>query len=249
MLTPPPWHFAGEVIMVDVRVDPDRARQFLPDELSLGSDPGAAAFVFAEWNWCSEDGAELTEPRSSRFAEFLVLLGCEFEGRALARCPYAWVDQPVPMIRGWVQGMPKQFGEIDQTRPKLVGRAGPRPDGEGRHHASISVGGHRLVDLSVTTDGTTVAPPALHNVPLVHTHMSPVWLNGEPDNRSLITSKVTGVEFSPVHSGSAQVKVHQTLDDDFALLQPIDIGSGYVFQYAETLVGGQALTSTPTRGA
>lgn len=39
MLTAPPWHFSGEIVLVDYRVDPAAARRFLPPELDLRPDP------------------------------------------------------------------------------------------------------------------------------------------------------------------------------------------------------------------
>ncbi|MCB4208804.1 acetoacetate decarboxylase family protein [Arthrobacter sp. UM1] len=247
MLTPPPWHFAGEVTMVELRVDPDAARSFLPAELDLGADPGAAAFVFADWAWCSTSGRELREPRSSQFGEFLVLLRCEYNGRALARCPYAWVDSAVPMMRGWLQGMPKQFGEIGTTRPKRVGRTGPRPGGSGNYTGTLSVEGRRVIDLSVEAASPVRERPLLHDVPLVHSRVQPPWVMSELNEKQgrkdwpLMTSHVEGVEFSEILAGDAHVTFQDVLDPDFASLEPIEIGKGYVFDYAETLVGGLAL--------
>ncbi|MDC7337720.1 acetoacetate decarboxylase family protein [Streptomyces lydicus] len=168
MLTPPPWHFSGEVIMVDYRVDPDAARRFLPPGLEPGADPGAAAAVFATWQWCSADGAELTDPGHCQFGEFLILLSCEFEGRPMARAPYAWVDQAVPMMRGWVQGMPKQFGVVHQSWPITVGKAGSRLAPGGRFDGALTVNGRRVVEASVTVERSTDQRPALHDVPLAH---------------------------------------------------------------------------------
>jgi len=165
MLTPPPWHFSGEVVMVDYRVDPDAAARFLPPELDLGPDPGAAAAVFAQWQWCSASGEELTEPQRCQFGEFLILIACEYRGRPMARCPYAWVDRPVPMVRGWVQGMPKQLGDIHQTRPMRVGAAGPRSGARGRFDGVAAADGRRVASASVTayaiSDGSTYAAAAL----------------------------------------------------------------------------------------
>jgi enduracididine biosynthesis enzyme MppR len=240
MITPPPWHFAGEVIMVEYRVDPDVAARFLPPELSLGADPGAAAAIFAEWQWCSEDGAELTDPQQCQFAEFLILIGCEYEGRPMARCPYAWVDSPVPMVRGWVQGMPKQFGAIHQTRLKTVGRAGPRFAPPGRFDGALSVHGKRVAEATVTLTGEA-EPPPLHTVPLVHTRLFPDWDASDQPVVQLVTSEVTGVEFSEVLTGPADLRLFDALDADFASLAPVEIGAGYVFSYAETLCGGRLL--------
>lgn len=241
MLTPPPWHFAGEIVMVDYRVDPERAARFLPPGLSLGKDPGAAAAVFADWNWCSADAAELADPQRCQFAEFLILLACEFEGRPMARCPYAWVDKSVPMMRGWVQGMPKQLGTIHQTRPKLVGRTGPRPGGAGAFDGTLSVNGRRVVEARVTAGRTLAEPPPLHNVPLVHSRTTPVWLDTDTPREQLVSSTVTGVEFSEIRTGEAELCFADVLDADFAALAPVEVGAGHVFHYAETLCGGSLL--------
>lgn len=241
MLTPPPWHFTGEVVMVDYRVDPDAARRFLPPELDPGSDPGAAAAVFAEWQWCSDDGAERAEPGRSQFAEFLILLGCSYDARPMARCPYAWVDQAVPLVRGWIQGMPKQFGDIHQTRPAPVGIAGSRVGPGGRFDGTLSVHGRRVVEATVTLEEKASAPPPLHTVPLVHTKAFPAWVPSDSPARQLVSSEVTGVEFSEVWSGQADLRFFDALDADFGLLRPVEVGAGHVFSYAETLTGGRLL--------
>ncbi|MEU7152555.1 enduracididine biosynthesis enzyme MppR [Streptomyces sp. NPDC045456] len=244
MLTPPPWHFSGEVVMVEYRVDPDAARRFLPPGLTPGADPGAAAAVFATWQWCSADGAELADPGRCQFGEFLILLSCEFEGRPMARCPYAWVDQAVPMMRGWVQGMPKQFGTIHQSRPVTVGRAGSRLEPGGRFDGALSVHGRRAVEASVTLERSGDRAPALHDVPLAHTLTFPEWVPSADGPRArLVASEVSDVEFSRIWSGSGNLSfLDGGLGDDFASLVPLEVGDGHVFAYGETLRGGRLLT-------
>jgi enduracididine biosynthesis enzyme MppR len=241
MITPPPWQFSGEVVMVDYRVDPDAAARFLPPGLSLGDDPGAAAAVFARWQWCSLDGSELAEPRRSQFTEFLILLGCEHDGVPMARCPYAWVDSAVPMIRGWVQGMPKQLGEIHQTWPMGVGSAGPRPSAPGRYDGTLSVHGKEVAAATVSVRERVTRPPVLHTVPLVHTRMFPRWVPEEPPLAQLVSSVVTDVEFGEIWAGDADLSLFADARDDLASLAPVEIGSGSVFSYAETLHSGKLL--------
>lgn len=246
MLTPPPWHFSGDVLMVDYRVSPEAVAAFLPAELSPGRDPGAAAAVFAQWQWTSADGAELADPQRAQFGEFLILLACEFDGEQLARCPYAWVDRAVPLVRGWLQGMPKQFGEIHQTRPMSVGQAGPRIAPGGRFAGSVSVLGRRVAEATVTLRTQAAEPPHLHTVPLVHNRVTSPWLPGEEASSQLLASTVDGVEFSPVWSGDAELTLFDDLPADLAdlgLLAPVSVGQGHYFSYAETLHGGRLLGS------
>ncbi|AEW99245.1 enduracididine biosynthesis enzyme MppR [Streptantibioticus cattleyicolor] len=241
MLTPPPWHFSGEITMVDYRVDPDAAARFLPPGLTLGPDPGAAAAVFATWQWCSDSGAELTDPSRSQFSEFLILLGCAYRDEAMARCPYAWVDQAVPLVRGWVQGMPKQYGAVHQTRHGLPGRAGSRRQENGLFAGALSVHGRRVVEASVTLTAPAPNPPRLHTVPLVHSLVTPPWTTPDPRPAPLSASHVTDVEFADIWTGTAQLRFLDTPDDDFATLAPVEVGAGHVFSYAETLVSGREL--------
>jgi enduracididine biosynthesis enzyme MppR len=242
-VTPPPWHFAGDVIMVEYRVRPEAAARFLP--AALEPDPaGAAAAVFAEWQWCSDSGDELAEPARCQFSEFLVLLGCTHRGRLVARCPYAWVDQPVPLLRGWIQGMPKQLGSVHQTRAKDVGRAGPRQGSPGRYDCTVSVLGRRLAEATVMVSERATEPPPLHAVPLVHTRLFPAWVDDQPPLQQLVVSEVTGVEFGDIWTGVADFRLFSDRDDDFARLAPLEIGRGYVFPYAETLRGGRPLADS-----
>ncbi|MEU9455674.1 enduracididine biosynthesis enzyme MppR [Streptomyces sp. NPDC048277] len=241
MLTPPPWHFSGDVIMVDYRVDPAAAAGFLPPGLTLGADPGAAAAVFAAWQWCSDSGEQLSDPSRSQFSEFLILLGCAYDGAAMARCPYAWVDQAVPLVRGWVQGMPKQYGAVHQTRHGLAGRAGSRRAEGGLFAGNLSVHGQRVVEATVTLTGPAQEPPALHTVPLVHSLVTPAWTTPIERPAPLAASEVTDVEFDNIWSGKAELEFLDALDEDFTGLRPVEVGAGHVFSYAETLKGGRLL--------
>lgn len=244
MLTPPPWHFTGEVIMIDYRVDPERAAGFLPLGLDPGDDPGAAAAVFASWQWCSDSGAELGDPVVNRFEEFLLLLGCRFDGRPMARCPFAWVDEAVPLVRGWVQGMPKQYGVIRQSRAGAVGRAAPRLAPGGRFCGVLSVAGRRVVEAAVTLTTPAEQLPALHTVPLAHSLTMPGWV-APAAPPVLVASEVSDVEFGPVWSGTATLELLDPLGPDLAELAPLSVTGGHVFSYAETLRGGRVLHPDP----
>lgn len=240
MLTGPPWHFSGEIVMVDYRVNAATAARFLPPGLDPGPDPGAAAAVFARWQWSSASGEELDDPCRSQFNEFLVLLGCEVQGRPMARCTYAWVDAPVPMVRGWVQGMPKQLGDVHLSQAGTVGRAAPRLAPGGRFVGTASAHGRRLAEAAVTLASVVDEAPLLHRVPLAHTLAFPGWA-GQEQPRRLVLSDVTDVEFSTVWTGPADLRWHDPIDPDFASLAPVEVGQGAVFSYAETLRGGRLL--------
>jgi enduracididine biosynthesis enzyme MppR len=239
MIPPPPWHFAGDALWVTCRVDPSAAEAFLPPGLRLGPDPGAAAIGFYDWQWCSDSGAELRDPVRAQFRECLIVLDCVLDGRPVGRVPYAWVDAAVPMLRGFVQGMPKLFGSVWLTRSFPVGRAGPRRGPGGEFSAVVSAGGRLVATATVTLVEPTDQPPPLADLPLVHTRHFPAWEPGEQALDELVQAATSGVGFADIWRGDATLELHDTGDPDLAALAPASDGTGYLFSYAETLAPGR----------
>lgn len=245
LVAPPPWHFSGEFVWIDYRVDPDRAAAFLPPELALGSDAGAAAAAFSRWQWCTDSEAELDDPARCQFSEFMLLLSVVHRDRPMARCPYAWVDRSVPLVRGWVQGMPKQLGTIRMTETVRAGRAGPRAAVGAAYRASLAANDRRIVNGRVVLTREASAPPMLNTLPLAHTRTFPAWAPSGTEVDELVSSRVTGTEYSTVWAGSAELEFAPDVlaaDPDLAALRPVTVGDGYVFAYGETLLGGNTLS-------
>ncbi len=239
LVPPPPWHFSGDALWVDCRVDPAAAAAFLPPGLLPGPDPGAAAMAFYDWQWCGQDGAELRDPGQAQFREFLVVLDCRLGAEPVARVPYAWVDSVVPLVRGLVQGMPKLYGEVALTRAFPVGRAAARREPGGRFCATASAAGRPVARATVTLDRPAAEPPPLAAVPLVHTRVFPAWHPGEQPLSELVRSATFGVEFADVWTGPAELELAGDLDSDLARLGPVEVGAGYLFSCAETLAPGR----------
>lgn len=239
MIPPPPWHFSGNGIWITYRVNPFAAAAFLPPGLRLGSDEGAAAIGFFEWQWCSDSGAELSDPGRAQFSECLIVLDCVLDdGRPVGRVPYAWVDSVVPLVRGFVQGMPKIPGSVWMTRSFPVGVAGPRREPGARFSATASANERRIASATVTIAGADDQPPPLSDRPLVHTRHFPAWHPGEEPMTELVTAKVSNMEFADIWQGEASLHFDAGPDSDLALLAPAAVERGYLFSYAETLEPG-----------
>ena len=111
LLPPPPWHYSGDLLTIEYRVDPERVRELLPDPLELvDDDPGAVAFIWADWQSCGADKAQLLDPVLGQYLEAFVVVRCAFEGRTYSRCVYIWVDTDFAIARGLHQGYPKKLG-------------------------------------------------------------------------------------------------------------------------------------------
>jgi acetoacetate decarboxylase len=243
MVPPPPWHFAGDALWITYRADPAAAAAFLPAGLRPGPDPGAAAIGFFDWQWCADAGTELRDPVKAQFRECLIALACLLDDQPVVRVPYAWVDSAVPLVRGFIQGMPKLAGSVWLTRGFPVGRAGPRREAGGEFSAVVAADGRRLAAATVTLAAPTDQPPPLADLPLVHTRHFPAWEPGEVALEELVRAAVSDVEFAGIWRGNAEVSFQDISDPDLATLAPVEVGAGYVFQYAETLGPGHRVRS------
>lgn len=240
-VTAPPWHFSGDMLWVDYRADPAAVAAFLPPGLALGDDPGACAAVFVDWQWCSQNRAELADPVRCQFKECFLVLACRYDDIPSARYPYVWVDRALPLVRGWIQGVPKGLGSIWMTRTVGVGVAGGRRRGGERFAATLTVDDRRLVEAEVTLVDEVGRPPALADRPPVNTVRFPSWRGDDEPEPALVRSMVTDQEYSPIWQGKAALRFLPAPDADLRTLAPVQVGSGYVFSYAETVVSGVGL--------
>jgi enduracididine biosynthesis enzyme MppR len=238
MVPPPPWHFAANALWITYRADPEAVTRFLPARLRPGPDAGAAAIGFYDWQWCSDSGTELGDPVRAQFKECLIVLDCLLDDRPLARVPYAWVDSAVPLVRGFIQGMPKMPGSVWLTRSFPVGRAGAQQRPGARFSGTVTAYDRRVATADVTITGAAADPPPLSDRPLVHTRHFPAWHPGEAAMSELVVAKTSNMDFSDIWSGEASLHFHETSDPDLASLAPVEMGRGYLFSYAETLEPG-----------
>ena len=149
LVPPPPWHYVGNCLAVQYEADPEAVASFLPPGLEFHS-PQCAAY-FADWQYASETGEEYLDPVRSQYRETILLLSASFEGSPCAYCPLIWVDQDVSLVRGLVQGWPKQLGSIWITRSyPLPSKATPVVGPGGKFGATLAVKDHRLLEATIT---------------------------------------------------------------------------------------------------
>lgn len=238
LVPPPPWHFSGDMLWIGYRADPDACRALLPDRLRLAERHLNAAVSFCDWQWCTDTGEELLQPEVAQFRECLITLDCVCDGEPVARAPFAWVDGVVPLVRGLLQGMPKLWGSVFLSRAYEVGRARSVRAAGGRFAGALSERGRSLIAGSVQLVGQAVSPPPLAMQPFVHTRHVPGWGPDLPEQCHLVRSGVTGIEFSPVWLGDAELAFRDAGGLELEPLAPLEVGPGYVFSYAETLMPG-----------
>ena len=147
----PPWHFAGDVLAVEFWNDPDVSVYILPTGVELDKKcPGHSVALFTDYQFTAQND-EYLDPARYQCRGFSVLLDAMWKGSRIAWCPYCYVDNDAALMRGWIQGYPRKFGAVHQTRSFATASAASVPLAQNsRFSACMSAHGRLLVQARVT---------------------------------------------------------------------------------------------------
>jgi acetoacetate decarboxylase len=237
LVSAPPWHFAGDVLAVEFEADPAAACSFLPEGLTLDSSRCAAYFI--EWQYASDTEEEYLDPSRSQYRETIFLLSANFQGQPVSFCPFIWVDQDVSLVRGLVQGWPKQIGSTWITRPhQLSSKAAPNLGPGGRFGASLCVKDRRLVEARVTLREPSGSLPDPAFAKAVNVRYFPDLAAGRHDLpliHELVQLKSREVQVSPIWKGEAELRILDHPYLELPVLNPVRVIAGYRFSVAMTI--------------
>lgn len=233
----PPWHYVGNALAVEFDTDPDAAHAFLPQGLDLASARCAA--YFADWQYASDAGEEYLDPIRSQYRETIVLLSALFEGTPVSYCPFIWVDQDVSLMRGLVQGWPKQIGSTWVTRTyDLPSKAAPVLGPGGKFGATLSVKDRRLLEARITLRERTDALPSPNFARAVNARYFPELAAGKhdvPAVHELVQLKSRDVRIGDIWKGEATLQMFDHPYLELADLRPTSVHAGYRFSFAFTV--------------
>jgi len=236
----PPWHYAGEFLVLEYWADPDAVAAVLPPGLErYAGDPGRCAALFVDWQWCSEGGDELDDPVRGQYREFFIVVNAVLGDELVTTCPYIWVDKDVALVRGWIQGFPKKLGSIELTRSfPLVGPAAP-PDGPGgRFAATLAANERRLAWGAVTLERESETGPTHNDPPIVNVRHFPRLEAGrhdEPAVHELVRARGRDRSVSTIWEGSAELELYGAPHEEHTALAPTRVGKGFRFSFAYTV--------------
>jgi acetoacetate decarboxylase len=244
LIPTPPWHYSGDLLTVEYRTDPANVRALLPDDLELADeDPGAVAFIWADWQSCSDSFEELLDPARSQYKEAFVVVRCKFEGKLYSRCVLIWVTSDFAIARGVHQGYPKKLASIHQTRPMPHGKAAPRVDVGGRFGATVSAYDHRIAQATLTITGPSETNGFVNALPMVHhRQVRGIERNAGWALDEVVTMSGYDADLGPCWQGDAELNLFDSPWDDVASLLPInEIIGGYYRQVGVSWNGGTTL--------
>ncbi|PHX60752.1 MAG: acetoacetate decarboxylase [Actinobacteria bacterium] len=244
LVPPMPWFYSGTLLTVEYRTDPAHVRALLPPELELApEDPGAVAFIWADWQSCSTGGAELLDPARSQYLEAFAVVRCIYKGVTYSRCVLIWVTTDFAIGRGWFQGYPKKLGSMHVTRAMNHGRAAPRVAPGGTFGASLAAYDHRLATAKVTLREPSPTNGFVNGHPMVHHRYMPSITPGA--GMSLLQIATMGgvdADLGAPWVGDAELTLFNSPWDEPAALLPVDeIIAGYYREVGVTFAGGTLL--------
>jgi acetoacetate decarboxylase len=243
LLPSPPWHYSGDLLTIEYRVDPARVRELLPAPLELADeDPGAVAFIWADWQSCSADGSQLLDPIQAQYAEAFVVVRCTFDEQTYSRCVYIWVDKDFAIARGLHQGYPKKLGSIHQTRPHPYGPA-PRVAPGARFGATLAAGDRRLAEAQITLTEESATNGFVNSHAMAHNR----FVRAIDDPAAFRLDEIISTSSASFEAGpafSARVDHFELFDspnEELDRLRPQEMIGGYYRQVGVVWDGGRLL--------
>ena len=233
LVSHPPWHYVGDLLVVEYWAEPAAAAAVLPPVLEPHEDAGRMAAMFIDWQSCGADGAELADPSRSQYKEFFVTVNAIHDGDEVAYCPYIWVDRDFALARGWFQGFPKKLGSIWITRTfGLDTVADPGVRADATFGGTLAAYERRLAQATVTLERPSESGPVHADPPIVNARHFP-RLERDRHDEPIVHDLVRSVSFdrsaSQVWEGEATLELYDAPGEELAALRPVRVGRGFRF--------------------
>ena len=239
-----PWYYSGTLLTVEYLTDPKNVAALLPAGVELADEqPGAVAMIWADWQSCSEGGAELLDPIRSQYLEAFVVVRCKFEGVTYSRCVAIWVTKDFAVARGWFQGYPKKLGSVHVTRLFSHGKASPRLEAGAKLGATLSAYDQRLASAVVTLREPSETNGFVNGHKMLHSRFVPSITPGLGNSLDqLIAMGGVDADLGQAWVGDAELKLSDTEWDELNSILPVqEILGGYYREVGVTFNGGNLI--------
>ncbi|MDA8277835.1 MAG: acetoacetate decarboxylase family protein [Actinomycetota bacterium] len=232
LIPSPPWYYSGDLLTVEYRTDPANVERLLPAGVDLASDdPGAVAFIFADWQSCSTSREELLDPVRSQYKEAFVVVRCSYKGVVYSRCLFIWVDKDFAIARGLFQGYPKKLGSIYQTRSHPIAFAAPQVGIGATFAGTLAANDRRIANVVVTLERESETNGFVNALPMLHSRVIPsIEVDGSDALNELIVSSGSKFQGGQAYSGSAKIELFDDPYEEIATLSVDEYIGGYYRQ-------------------
>jgi Acetoacetate decarboxylase (ADC) len=236
LVPPPPWHFAGDVLAVEFWNDPELSAHILPTGVELDKKrPGHSVALFTDYQFTAQND-EFLDPARYQSRGFSVLLDAMWKGSRIAWCPYCYADNDAALMRGWIQGYPRKFGAVHQTRTfPTSSPASAQLVHDSRFSACMSANGRLLVQARVTLREKAERLVGVLDRRIVGRRYFPrlsAGLHEKPAVDELVRCISDHLLVTNIWIGEADLSFPQAYGEELEVLGPLKVGRGYRFSFS-----------------
>lgn len=218
---------------IEFLADADKIEGYLPEPLRPKDN--RCCLYFIEWQYASENGREYVDPIESQYSESILLMNAEYKGETVAYCPFIWVNQDKALLRGLIQGWPKQLGETYiSKRFQLESKASPKD----LLCSTLSVYGKRYMEGQIQLKGTSEMAPTPSFAGATLIRYFPDLQKGrhqQPLVNELVKLTSRDVKMSDIRCGEATLDFKLSAEHELNDFAPLAVGMGYAFEIALTV--------------
>ncbi|MDV4169578.1 acetoacetate decarboxylase family protein [Rhodovulum sp. FJ3] len=235
----PPWHYAADFLTIAFEASQEAVAAVLPKGLDADAEDGRVLCTasFAAWQACTDEGDEFLDPSRSQYSECLIFVGARLGDEAVFHCPYIYVDSDLSMVRGWLLGYPKKFGNVHTTRAfNLQSPAAPALGPEGRFGGTLALHSRRLAEGTVSIEHEAEPDaPIFGSRPIIgRRHFASLYEGeqGAPAIDELTRLRGENFQISQIWEGAATLDFNESPTEDLDLLGPVKVLRGYRYSVA-----------------
>lgn len=211
------------------KADADRLREAVPKPLEV-DDGSVFAYVTEIVSW-SPNAPDLNVecPDLVQYGEAAFFVRVRYRGRTYSYCPYMWVDNDLPLLRGLLAGWPKKYAKVAVTRlhPMMEGLDRPRKGLRLGGYASRA--GYLLYRVKVSVE----SEEPVGEVPLVTTEpfILPRYFAGVLPGLGAVNELVelAGECKAEAWVGKGEIDVAGGYNDELDMFKPVSEVRGYYF--------------------
>ncbi len=242
-----PWKFAGDLLLIHFKADPDALTGFLPEPLTPSEQPDEA-FLWSPHLRCYPVGMDpaTLNPARTHYNVAVVGIPCKFKGEPTMYSAFQWCDRDWLVILSWFLGSCSKQAQIEQsgTHPMLSAVQSPQSGGVGTtYRRSVTRHGDRIIDMSFTPD-REIAMGELEfytrNLPLTCERHIPdlnVPPLGQPALHDLTQMVMQDSSFGQPLSGAASLVFGDSDNEELLSIQPTQVSGGYWLPMGFNLLG------------
>lgn len=242
-----PWKFAGDLLLIHFKTDPDALNAFLPKELTPSDRPGEA-FLWSPHLRCYPTGLDpaTLNPARTHYDVAVIGIPCQFKGENTMLSAFQWCNRDWLVTLSWFLGSCSKLVDIEQsgTHP-LLGTVGSPQTGEfgTTYRRTATRFGDRILDMSFTPNEAIEFADLefyIRNLPLTCERHIPdlaVPPVGKPALHDLTQMVMEDATFGQPIKGSATLKFGDSDNEELLPIQPTEVIAGYWLPMGFNLMG------------